>query len=324
VNRMRWRVALLALPLALGACAHPALQTAAARSGPPPPSSPTPSTTPSTTPSGTAPPIRPGPAATAIDQTYRAAARAETVRLLNAFDPPPGAHRLIGPPPGVTFDRGLTPGSDARVTDVRWFSVPGSPAGIGATAPAGSAESVRLGPGSDGITGTGFDWPPTSMFRERELLIETMRVGADTIIRVDSLVLYLPARPAGAMIPVDRATALTVTMSPRSPSLDVTEPTLGPVTTTDPVAIARIATLFNTATMAPQGETIMCPMMTRGQMALVFRTGVGGPTVATVTISLTGCTSADLTVGSVEARLDGGSDQADAVISALNLTWPRP
>jgi hypothetical protein len=299
VNRIRWWIApgLVALAMATGACATHA-QAAEPR--------------PSRAPVANA---SPNP----IDRTYEAAARAEVVRLLDAFDPPTGAARLAGAPPGVTLDPAGTPGSGAVVTGVRWFRLDGPPGTI--RVPAGSTLSLTGSGG--GSSSTGYDWPPTSRFEQRQLLVETLPVGSHTIIRVDAQVIYLPARPAGATIPLDRATALTVTLSPRSPSLDVTEPALGPVTTTDPATIARIATMINNAAMAPQGAMRMCPMMTRGAMTLVFRAGAGGAAVAAATIALTGCTSIGLTVGSTEVALDGGPDQVNAVIAAMGLKWPK-
>lgn len=262
-----------------------------------------------------------------LDQTNRPLAEREAARLLAAFPAPPHAKRLDALPNGVTLERGITPGAEALVIKTQFWTVPSVGPDVihnlGTTVPAGAGvgPSTTLG-GGDSVTDYGFDWPPSATLVERQLLIEARPYGRQVLIRLDAIVEYRPHRPATAVIPV-AATALVTTMTPRLPSSDVHILPYGPAFTTDPARIARVAALIDSAEMEPQGEMRHCPAMTGGEMDLTFRAGTAGPTVASVRIGLSGCSSIGLTVRGVTAELVGGTDQVNEIISILGLSWPE-
>jgi hypothetical protein len=291
-------------------------------------------------PSGSASPAPAGSATPALAGTTaanQAAARAEAGRILAAFRAPTGAVHLAGQPADAgPLDNGTQqPGTPNLVIRTGWWRLRGPATGtlawITAHAPGGATQDATFGSSQRGdpsatTSGVGFGWPATGPLVERDLLVNVAQAGADTVIRVDAQVTFLPARPAASLVP-PTATALTVRMVPRAsgPDLTPSRKRYGPTEVTDPSRVAAVAALVNKAPMELPGERF-CPIMVAngGDLSITFTAGAGGPAVATATINFMGCEALTVTVsGTDPVVLTADGSTVDRIIDLLGLGWPH-
>lgn len=267
----------------------------------------------------------------------RAAAGAEAVRIIASFRAPTGAAHLVTRPPdaGPLATTAEQPGTPNLVVRTGWWRLRGAATGtlawIVAHAPPGAVEDGSFSGGQDGdpgqtTRGVSFGWPARGPLPGRELVVDVAQAGADTVIRVDAQVTYLPARPADSLVPAT-ATALSVRMVPVASGSPPTasRKRYGPTEVTDPARVAAVIALVNSAPMELPGERF-CPLMIAdgGDMSVTFTAGTGGPTVATAEIMFMGCEGFRVTVtGTDPVALTGGRATADRIIDLLGLGWPH-
>jgi hypothetical protein len=249
-------------------------------------------------------------------------AKATSLRQLASFTPPKGARKLSGPPSGAgTLQPGSTTGTPSDTArGTRWFEVPGSPRAVLASvkAPAGSKRSDSSS--SSDQWSQAFEWSASDQLYDDMLEVSTMALHGRTVMRVDSLVVWYPERPADTRIP-STATSLTVTYRPAS--LTGHPKTYGPVTTSDADEIAEVAAAVNDDPMNPLGSALPCPFDGGANVTLTFRDGTR--TVATTSITPAGCGFVTVKVtGGGTAMLFQGTKLASQVLALLNLDWPDP
>jgi hypothetical protein len=292
---------------------------------------------------GAAPTRSPGPAA----GSPRERAVADAARIIASFPPPPGAI-----PSGRTTSpllRRPAEGPAATpdvVTATRWWTAPGQPAAVLAWIRTHIPAGFSLGGyGSGGYTPPGavtpgrdtvqypdlwfdqFSLPVVaSVLTQRWLVVTVARLGpAQTAIRADAQVVWLPARPAAERIPPD---ARVVTVTPvfgLQPDKKL-EPLDPAFTVTSPAKVAAIAAVIDGLALFPPG-TFSCPADFGAQMRLTFRTAPGGPVVARVTAEYDGCGIVSLSIGghSMPALSDyssSGASLQQRVLAIAGVRWP--
>lgn len=260
------------------------------------------------------------------------AAQVEADRILSVFDPPAGATRLSAAPtsaPILAEPLGGIPGTPDLVDRAAWWTVRGDAAtvlaAIVAHRPDGSVsdQSFDYSDPTQHVFGDAFDWPAVpDVLDERQMQVAVVQKGAETAIRVDAVVTYLPPRPADAHVPPS-ATTLTVRMTARTYNPPTAADLYGPVLVTDQDKVAKVAAVVNTAQVPMEGRH-GCPNAAgTGSMTLDFA-GPDGAPVATVEIGLVGC--GGITVTLPDGRhfdLAGDADQVDRIITLLGLGWPK-
>jgi len=264
------------------------------------------------------------------------AAQVEADRILSVFEPPSGATRLDAAP-GSAPILGADPVGgipvDPNVVDrAAWWMVSGDAATVLATIsadpPAGSVgdQTFDYRDPTQHVFGVEFDWPGVpDVLDMREMQVAVVQEGADTAIRVDAVVTYLPERPAEAHVPPS-ATALTVRMTARTFDPPTAADRYGPVQVTDPQKVARVAAVIDAAQVpAPGGHS--CPLMPAdggGDMTIDFTAGPGSSPVADVEIGLLGCGGISVALpGGEKFDLEGNADQVNQIIDLLGLDWPH-
>jgi hypothetical protein len=140
-----------------------------------------------------------------------------------------------------------------------------------------------------------FSLPPvTGVLDSRQLIVEVVRDGSRTAIRVDAQVTWLPARPASERVPA-RAKAVTIVMDIGMNQGSKKPPR--PVTITDPAKVSKLVALVNGLPLAMPGQPANCPADFGDGLTLTFRASPQAPPLAVVTVELSGCQRVALTVG---------------------------
>ena len=275
-----------------------------------------------------------GRTTTASSSTPQAAAQADAASLLTAFVPPPGTTRLPrgpSPLPSALADPGVgLPASPDLVVLTRWWSYPGTPqqalAWIRAHSPSGTVEGAdaTLGDSADPAGAVSYDRPSDTQVAQRSLEVTFDRVGVATVLRTDAVVMWLPARPAGATIP-DSVTRITLLATPGGefgarPRRTVTLPTV-----TDAPVIAKIVTLLDSLPMTGAGET-SCGDDIGASLRLSFYSGHDATPAAVADASVGGCEGVALSVhgGPQGVGLDGRSGVTAKVLKLTGATFPPP
>jgi hypothetical protein len=288
--------------------------------------------------------VPPGPGPFASDATDRGLATTIAVAVQRAFTPPYGSRELGGPPAGTWRDLGLPGGvipADGEVVRSTWWKVPGRPqavprwlraheprpwygGGQGSFGPV--AEPGDAPPGGQPPADVYQGWSDTfenfhepAVIGAADLTVEEIRSGdGQTFTRVDSLVTWIPPRPAVERVPAS-ARAVTITAEPMD---GAAAPPGSPATVTDPAAVARIAALVNGLYRA--GWLCAPPPPTPDRIALTFSAKPGGPPLATVNADLRGCRQVRFSVtgaptlpllGEVNDRL------VPAILADAGLHW---
>ena len=220
----------------------------------------------------------------------------DAARLLGSVRLPPGSQPRAHEPSGDDHLLRLAPQApaDPDLVDLhRFFVAPGGPNAVFAWVrrhvPDGAANRGYGTAGSQGITDEWFvedDWPAvTTLLDSRTLLISIVALpGARSGIRVDAEVTWLPAKPAGELIP-SGATVLTAVLSH---GLNAGQRGHKPVTTTDPTKIAAVRAFVNRLGVFPPGVS-HCPADFGQFLTVSFRKSAGARPFAVVVADVAGC-----------------------------------
>jgi predicted small secreted protein len=245
-------------------------------------------------------------------------AQRDAAARLAAFRPPPGAVRLPHEPSDAhELDHPNLPDSSNLAIATSWWRVPGEPGAVlAALATPDGAErgSSWDAGGPDTMTyGVEFHWPTRDTLPGRNLIVSATRVGDATVLRVDSVTVWVPEAGLSAAVP-STARSLVVTYQRFVPEAK----RYGPVTVTDPVQIATVADLVNSLSVEPYGPR-PCPMPS-GELRLSFRS-VDGAEVAHVQASMSGCDDVYVDRGTTHTILAGAGTLTRSVLAALHLPW---
>jgi hypothetical protein len=136
--------------------------------------------------------------------------------------------------------------------------------------------------------------PVDDVLDSRQLLVEAVRDGDNTAIRIDAQVTWLPARTASDQVPA-QAKAVTITMDP-DPNQGSEKPP-EPATITDPAKVRKLAALINSLPVYTPGLRRCLPNEIGASLTLTFRASPQGPPLASVTSQLSICQDITLTIG---------------------------
>jgi hypothetical protein len=225
--------------------------------------------------------------ASAAGQGGKHQAEAAAAGLLAAFVPPPGAHRLTGPP-NLPGGLGQHPESvlvsNSMVDVPAFWEAPGKPDSLLAWEQARlTGKRFTLGDADYGPPSWDreFDLPATQALTERELIVEVVGEGnGKTAIRLDADVAWQPSRPSYDVVP---GSARVVTISELASGRPHAKKPPAPVTITDPAVVGRLAALVDGLPVSPlAGEVVSCPASFGSSLQLAFRARAGGPVAALV------------------------------------------
>ena len=262
--------------------------------------------------------------------------------LLAAFTAPTGATRLSAAPAAAPLLAGSTPPETPVDPDLvertAWWSTTQAPATLLAwltahpaagTALDGSSTSNPAAPasaGSPASTGAADLWtrdfaapavPEVISQRLLEAAVTALPYGGSAL-RVDAIVTYLPAKPAGETIPI----AAMLEVTPTLPSVPSSGNAAGvsPVAVTDPVQIAEITSLVNGLPTMTDGA-VNCPMDDGAGIRIDFRSA-SGTELAQAVIAATGCRTVAVTVGgAAQPALSGGDQLSGQIMAVLGAHW---
>jgi len=253
--------------------------------------------TPTTAPAsiGTASTARPSPS-----PEQRATADAHSI--LASFVAPPGARQLPGTPDqsGTLSQTMLLQARPlSHVVDAGgWWAAPGAPRAVLAWEQAhmptrySQADGGRETPrGQPTITFDTFSLPDiVGLLANRQLTVQAVADGKQTLLRVDAQVTWNPPRPASEAVPAAaRVVTLTLVGAASSPA---------PVTITDPGKVRQIIALTNGLTLFPEFPLApTCLGTSDGSVVLTFRATTGGPALAVATAQALGCRDVGFTIG---------------------------
>jgi hypothetical protein len=230
------------------------------------------------------------------DQGARAAAIAESERLLGLTPTPPGAAPTTSAPVPALHHPSQTPATSYLIDRSTWWTVPMSAtatmAWIRTHPPSGLRRTTSgSGVGANGpFADVGFEDEPSGSFTSATLLIEVVPTGPGTsAIRVDGQTIWLPPRPAATLVPPDPAQASLVAYH-GSPTDVLDQRTLTGVEAND------LATLIN-GLPVDTGGAYNCAEGTGPRFQVTFPTA-NGPLVFT---EIPECFSVSVT-------LDGASE----------------
>lgn len=264
--------------------------------------------------------------ATAAGQGTRKQAEAAAAGLLGAFVPPPGAHRLTGPPnlPGGLEQHPQSVMVSNSMVDVPAFwEAPGEPDSLLSWEQARlTGKRFKLGDADFGPPSWDreFDLPATKLLTDRELIVEVVGEGnGKTAIRLDADIAWQPSRPSYDVVP---GTARVVTIRELPSVMPHAKRPPAPVTITDPAVVARLAALVNGLPVSPlDNEVVSCPAAgLEGSLQLAFRTRAGGPVEALVQTDQ----PCDMTGLTVTGHRRLGLDNANVdrrILAIASLHW---
>ena len=278
-------------------------------------------------------PGQPSPARAASTPSLMPQQRAEddAASILKSFAVPPGARQVQSPPlvsGGVLRQPIQSPATSDLVDRAAWLIAPGSPSSVLGWEErhvpheftlTGSASSDGP-PGIEPTRADMFSLPPvTGVLDSRQLIVEVVRDGGDTAIRVDAQVTWLPARGASEQVPA-RAKAVTIAMDIGLNQGSKKPPK--PATITDPAKVRKLLALINGLPLPSPGIR-NCPADFGDTLTLTFRASPQGPPLAVATVELSGCQGVALTIGSKpQPDLQGGIGPQILQIAALPWTIP--
>lgn len=268
----------------------------------------------------------PGPPATGPEQR----AKTDAGAILASFAPPPGARRLATAPAvdsGALQTAIQIPGTPDLVDEASWWLAPGKPQQVLAWetghvphwyAAEGTA-TVSLG-GRASVWSDMFSLPAINgVLDSRELVVEVVKDGDQTAIRVDAQVTWQPATPASDRVPA-AAKAVTIALDLGMNQRGKKPP--APVTVTDPAKVSQLKALINDQQLFPRGAG-NCPADFGDSLTLTFRASAGGPALAAATNQLSGCGLLSLRVGGrSQPALSGVS--GSRILAIAGLPWKLP
>jgi hypothetical protein len=281
-------------------------------------------------------PARPGQpskagAPSAPRLTPRQQAEDDATGILESFAVPPGARQVQSAPlvsGGVLKQPIQSPSTSDLVDRAVWFVAAGSPSSVLGWEEGHVPHEFTLSGGatSDGPPGIEptqadmFSLPPVAgVLDSRQLIVEVVRDGGNTAIRVDAQVTWLPARPAREQVPA-RADAVTIAMDIGMNQGGKKPPK--PATITNPAKVRELVALINGLPLASPG-TFHCPADFGDSLTLTFRGSPHGPPLAVATVKLSGCQGMALTIGGLpQPGLQGETGPQILKIAALPWTIP--
>jgi hypothetical protein len=281
-------------------------------------------------------PARPGQpsptgAVSAPSLTPRQRAEDDATGILKLFAVPPGARQVQSAPlvsGGVLKQPIQTPGTPDLVDRAAWLIAPGSPSSVlgweeGHVPHEFTLNGSATSDGPPGIEPTQsdmFSLPPVAgVLDSRQLIVEVVRDGSGTAIRVDAQVTWLPARPASERVPA-AAKAVTIAMDIGMNQGSKKPPK--PVTITDEATVRKLVALINSLPLPSPGIR-HCPADFGDSLTLIFRASREGPPLAVATVALSGCQGVALTIGGKpQPGLQGGI--GPRVIHIAALPWKIP
>jgi hypothetical protein len=219
----------------------------------------------------------------------------------------------------------MGPSATEEVIRTGWWTVSTSPDAAAAWLSAHVPHGATLG-----ATGNGsayriveYDEPSTPVLVTRAIECAIAALPGDrSVIRVDAVEIYRPAKPAAEVVPVTRL--LNVGVVPGAG----TTIHASSRTVTDRSTIAKVAAIINALPTVPD-EAFSCPADSGAAIDLVFWNGGESPMLARVRLPLSGCQNLiSVTVGKGrQPTLDAttSSTQAPAttrIASLLDLTIP--
>jgi hypothetical protein len=238
------------------------------------------------------------------------AAEHDAARILAAFTPPAGAHRLTGEPAGAdALNHAVGLDGPQFATKIAWWSTAGPPSTVirALAKPAGATSTYASDDGSLSMVES--TWAPTDILVNRELVVVAGPVGDATVLRVLASSLWVPPRDPATFIPTT-ATSLIASWRP-----GVSGKSYGPDTIVDRHRVAAVAALLNAEPVNPAGPSL-CPGPFN-DLELSFR-NAAGVEVASVTVDDGPCGGTFVRVGAAQAALTGG---AAPLLAALDLNW---
>jgi hypothetical protein len=267
----------------------------------------------------------------ALSHEQRAVADANAI--LASFAVPPGARKLPGAPTaggGVLKQPEQVPSTPDLVDKSGWWLAVGAPRQVLGWEAAHLPRRFS-GEGGYGSSTFGFGTVATwfdvfslpaipAVLDSRQLIVEVVADGGRTAIRVDSQVTWLPARPAGEMVP-SAVGAVTVS---EYLGLYVDRQPPKPVMITDPAKVRALAALIDGLPMPPQFGVIAesCPDGNGSDLTLAFSARPGDPALAVATVALSGCPGVDFTIGGKQQpALGATSALGTQILTIAGLPW---
>jgi hypothetical protein len=279
---------------------------------------------------------RPSPAGSvaAPSLTPRQRAHDDALAILKSFAVPPGSRRVQSPPlvsGGVLRQPAQTPAAQDLVDQAAWLIAPSTPGSVLGWEERHIPREFKLDgavttdgpPGVQPTLTDTFSLPPVAgVLDSRQLLVEVVRDGDGTAIRVDAQVTWLPVRPASERIP---ARSATVTIALNLGLLHVKKRPPQPVTITDPAKVSQLAALINGLPLTAPGIK-HCGNDIADNLTLTFRASPQGPPLAVAVANLSGCEGVGLTIGGKpQPGLDGvlpdGAAIALQILTTADLNW---
>jgi hypothetical protein len=236
---------------------------------------------------------------------------ADADAILASFVAPPGARRLSSTPDqsGVPSQTMLLVAQPlSHVVDAGgWWTTPGTPRAVLAWEQAhvpkrysqadGGRETQR---GEPTVTFDTFSLPDIlGLLANRQLTVQAVADGKQTVLRVDAQVTWNPPRPASEAVPAAaRVVTLSLVDAASSPA---------PVTITDPGKVRQIIALTNGLPLFPEFPLPpTCLESSDGSVVLTFRATAGGPALAVATAQALGCRDVGFTLGGKSEQPLGG------------------
>jgi hypothetical protein len=276
--------------------------------------------------------------AVASGGTPQQRAEADAALMLKAFAPPPGARQVTSSPvPSSRLSsspQAPAPMDDDVVTETAWWLAPGVPQQVLAWEAAHIPPLYHRygwGTAGTGIWDDDFSIPSVAgLFDVRDLTVSTTSAGhGEAAIRVDAVVDWLPARPAGDTVP---ATARAATVVETEGAFGQTShgrpmPVIAQATVTDRSQVGAIAAYLNGLAVDPSGSVSSC-MSPPASLTVTFRARPGGPALAEASAGVGGC---DFLVYAMPGRPQlglgggpGGDNLFTEVDRVAGLHWKYP
>ena len=259
-------------------------------------------------------------------------ADADAAGIIKSFAVPPGGRQVQSPPlanAGVLKHPNQVPDDPDLVDQAAWFTAPGAPASVLAWEKQHiPAEFTLMGNSTIGtppltepaITDM-YSLPPVDdVLDSRQLLVEAVRDGDNTAIRIDAQVTWLPARTASDQVPA-QAKAVTITMN-LDPNKGSGKPPK-PATITDPAKVRKLAALINSLPVYTPGLRGCLPYQIGASLTLTFRASPQGPPLAAATSQLSSCQDITLTIGG-KPQPDLRGAIGPKVLQVAALPWKVP
>ena len=270
--------------------------------------------------------------------------------IQRAFIAPPGASRLAGPPAGTWRDvpalpdggiAGTAPLASSLaghwVMDNSWWRVPGQPQAVIGWFKAHKLAGLLLN-GNGGLAASPADKPENvyrvwtdsfsrfsgpAVLDNQQLVVQEMRNGlGQTVLLASAQVSWIPPKPSIETVP-GLARVVTITAVALNGGQHGQPVNSAPVTVTDPARVARIAAAVNGLYRYAGG---MCaPLVGANGIRLQFRASPGGPALATVVATDTGCPQVSFVISGQPPLPDLGNNGTlvSTVLSISGLAWYR-